>query len=594
MHHALEIPELQLMIIEQVAFFDEEVIRKRGKLRTRPFSRSNLLALALTCKTFFPVVLPTLWSTAPSLTSLIRTFPADLWSVIIVDEHGEEHYSDFEDDEDSSDWDDTSWKTRDEQLVGLILPLRAVLIDQVFERSLCEKDWERFDMYASHVRALVVSRPGEFMRFNEFSATTEIAPSVLAEMGRFKSPGSWIPRLENLYIEGNQQDLLLARHMFTDNLKILTIGPIVTPGRSLEDSYPFDNDGFIYVAITNFLESAALLAPKIHTLEINSGYVSAAHGRHLTALMKTRSFKSLQIKSSLCGNIFLLNSMAASPITRLGISIGHCCLQNWKHTKICLEVQMFPNLTHFEPSTPDLSYISQFLSFVEAPKLKTLKIDIWGTPTTAKQFTEFVDALIITCDVSNLRKFSLVIDKPVSQIASSKEEHDQMKAALFKLTRASNISELVLKYIPHALLDRMKRPFLDELAEALPNAERIMLHGLKERPENSRKKFIITLRDVEEFSSKLHKLRELGLSGVDGTHIPRPHKSLTAPRVSDLHLFDSNVSKVTPFVNYMKKYFPRLEVIDCGEHPWRMSKWREARNLLMDKRLLHHFEKCTH
>jgi hypothetical protein len=61
MHHCLDIPELICIIFELVS------------------SNRDIVALALTCKTFRDPALRTLWAKLPSFDPLVRCLPNDIW-----------------------------------------------------------------------------------------------------------------------------------------------------------------------------------------------------------------------------------------------------------------------------------------------------------------------------------------------------------------------------------------------------------------------------------------------------------------------------------------------------------------------------------
>jgi hypothetical protein len=64
MHHCLDIPELICIIFE--------LVRACG-------SHRDIVALALTCKTFRDPALRTLWAKLPSFDPLVRCLPNDIW-----------------------------------------------------------------------------------------------------------------------------------------------------------------------------------------------------------------------------------------------------------------------------------------------------------------------------------------------------------------------------------------------------------------------------------------------------------------------------------------------------------------------------------
>ena len=71
MHSALRIPEIQLLIVEQVVG-NESLWLSRS-------TNSTLISLGLSSKIFLAATMDRLWCHLPSLTFLIKTFPPDLW-----------------------------------------------------------------------------------------------------------------------------------------------------------------------------------------------------------------------------------------------------------------------------------------------------------------------------------------------------------------------------------------------------------------------------------------------------------------------------------------------------------------------------------
>jgi hypothetical protein len=97
MHRALLIPEIQLTVVEKLV---ENATAEDGLSWSH---EADLLALALTCKAFFPAAIKSLWRRIPSLSLLIKTFPEDLWEIPSPDSSSNSESEENEDESMASD-----------------------------------------------------------------------------------------------------------------------------------------------------------------------------------------------------------------------------------------------------------------------------------------------------------------------------------------------------------------------------------------------------------------------------------------------------------------------------------------------------------
>jgi hypothetical protein len=113
MHCALRIPEIPLLIVEQIVG-NESLWLSRS-------TNNTLMSLGLSSKIFLAATMGRLWCHLPSLKFLIKTFPPDLWEDLVFEDEVDRPVRDFTTNTFNTEKQIRQW----EQLVSKIMTYNA-------------------------------------------------------------------------------------------------------------------------------------------------------------------------------------------------------------------------------------------------------------------------------------------------------------------------------------------------------------------------------------------------------------------------------------------------------------------------------------
>ncbi|KAF2669546.1 hypothetical protein BT63DRAFT_263931 [Microthyrium microscopicum] len=408
MHRALAIPEIQLAIIDNI---EEKRAEHTGTEDRRPSAeeRETLIALGLTCKAFFPLVLPYLWRVVPSLAHIVKTFPASLWYVK-VDEEG---------------------KVRSD---GVKVFRNSELR---FRRKLEQTDWSSFDMYARHVNHLSTCQmapeddwtgpdPPPIVLLTD--RITVLEDGLFAEMEEWRASPDLFPRMDSLTFCGPTYQVIPLRYLLYSNIKHLKINKIWGADENwwhprfdpLIPEYDTEwEQETPWNCLGAMLDHVCKWEIPLETLEVGiqqpPGRGNLAMSAHsLTTIINLHALRRIKTWSmNLEGSIVLL-CLCRSPIKDVQ------CLITAKTLGLRPESAMAPSnsfasLEVFRPFADHMSEVTQFFKFFPLVKLSKLVIIRVDKPSatdeenlvTVAHVEDFFETVLSHGSLANLKEFSL-------------------------------------------------------------------------------------------------------------------------------------------------------------------------------------------
>ncbi|KAF2669551.1 hypothetical protein BT63DRAFT_264058 [Microthyrium microscopicum] len=529
MHRALAIPEIQLMILENVV---EGTFEK--PYRPSYDQDLTLFSFGLCCKSLWLVVYPLLWSKATSLESLLKTLPSDLWEDVEITRILP-----------------AGWQEDDSIYQGMLLK------QFVFKRDMVAQDWARFDMYAQCVRMLelhhIYESPYSDRDHEEADTdlitTPRIHSSVFTHMATWRCPTTWLPALEHIEsYDGLPFDVQPIHILFNRNVKsfFLQSSNLCIDDEELEDEASGEDMSlrvkewinWTYNANETIMESLCRSAPNLTTLRlvVDPKDLENLEDQIITLLQTRTNLTTLDISLAPLHGEELIQAISEASLTSLT-----CELKDSTDfvSAASLIGPLFPSLIELSVKPRSLRLLTGLISRIAYPhSLRSLTYEQDTSHFTLRNLTfrsgrrSHIEGSHATGPTAEQLRVAYTIGK-----------------ALYS---HPNLTDVVL-WMERPFVEPFSRPFLEMIIASIPRVRSLDL---------GRQKCTLDIGDVVRICGQCPDLRSLTLGKIDCHTIPGLEKT---NKTSMLRHLDLNGSEVYDFqlghlAWFLRRSFPLLRL----------------------------------